>query len=107
MYVELKNINKTFGDYKASDSINFGNEVQKYRSSASEGVVENVAFRGDNIELHIRVNNNIIVAKRGLEEKTIAVGEKVDVFLYRVFVTANNQVHLLENQSLNDDSVVI
>lgn len=26
MYVELKNINKTFGDYKASDNVNFGIE---------------------------------------------------------------------------------
>ena len=24
MYVELKNINKTFGDYKASDNVSFG-----------------------------------------------------------------------------------
>ena len=27
MYVELKNINKTFGDYKASDNVNFGIEI--------------------------------------------------------------------------------
>lgn len=26
MYVEIKNINKTFGDYKASDNVNFGIE---------------------------------------------------------------------------------
>lgn len=83
------------------------NEVQKFGSSASEGIVEGVSFRGDNIELRVKVNDNIIVAKRGLEEKSIAVGEKVDVFLYRIFVTAGEQVHLLENQSLNDDSVFI
>ena len=29
MYVELKNINKTFGDYKASDNVNFGIEKGK------------------------------------------------------------------------------
>ena len=29
MYIELKNINKTFGDYKASDDVTFGIEKGK------------------------------------------------------------------------------
>ena len=29
MYVELKNINKTFAEYKASDNVNFGSEKGK------------------------------------------------------------------------------
>ena len=29
MYVELKNINKTYGDYKASSDVNFGIEKGK------------------------------------------------------------------------------
>lgn len=29
MYVELKNINKVFGDYKASNNVNFGIEKGK------------------------------------------------------------------------------
>ena len=29
MYVELKNINKNYGDYKASDDVNFGIERGK------------------------------------------------------------------------------
>lgn len=29
MYVELKNINKTFGNYKASDNVNFSIEQGK------------------------------------------------------------------------------
>ncbi len=28
MYVELKDINKTFGDYKASDHVSFGIEKE-------------------------------------------------------------------------------
>ena len=28
MYVELKDINKTFGDYKASDHVSFGIEEE-------------------------------------------------------------------------------
>ena len=37
MYVELKDINKTFGDYKASDHVSFGIEKGKTdRSSRTE-----------------------------------------------------------------------
>ena len=60
-------------------------EIQKYKSSAAEGIVERVAFRGSNIEVSVRVNGVVITAKRGLEEKKIEAGEKVDVFLYRIF----------------------
>ena len=64
------------------------NEVQKYRSSASKGVVEHVSFRGDKMELRVRVNDTVLLAKRDLEENRIFVGETVDVFLYRIFVTS-------------------
>lgn len=83
------------------------NEVQRFGTSASEGVVERVSFRGDSLELLVNVNDNQIIAKRGLEEKSIAVGEKVDVFIYRLFVTVGEKAMLLENLSLVDDSVFI
>ena len=83
------------------------NEVQRFGPSASEGVVARGSFRGDSVELLVNVNDNQIIAKRGLEEKSIAVGEKVDVFIYRLFVTVGEKAMLLENQSLVDDSVFI
>lgn len=83
------------------------NEVRRFGPSASEGIVERVSFRGDSLELLVNVNDNQIIAKRGLEEKSIAVGEKVDVFIYRLFVTVGEKAMLLENQSLVDDSVFI
>lgn len=82
-------------------------EVQKYGSSASQGVVERVSFRGDWIELEVRVNGDLLIAKRDLEEPGVSVGETVDVFLYRIFVIAGEKCYLLENQSLQDDSVFI
>ncbi len=53
------------------------NEVQRFGPSASEGVVERVSFRGDSLELLVNVNDNQIIAKRGLEEKSIAVGKRL------------------------------
>lgn len=82
-------------------------EVQKYKSSSEEGIVEKVSFRGDNIELRIRVNDTVITAKRRLEEPEIKEGEQVDVFIYRIFVTVGDKAYLIENSSLKEDPVVI
>lgn len=82
-------------------------EVQKYKSSASRGVVERVSFRGDNIELRVRVGDAVITARRGLDEKTVQIGEIVDVFLYRMLLTKGNEAYLVENDSLQEDSLVI
>jgi sulfate transport system ATP-binding protein len=82
-------------------------EVQKYGSSAAEGVVERTAFRGNNIELTVRVGDTVLTARRGLDENIISVGENVDVFLYRMFVTSGDKAYLLENKALDEDSIVI
>lgn len=88
-------------------SVRKKDEVQKFKSSASEGIVERVAFRGDRIELRIRVNNSMLTAHRRLEELPVEVGEAVNVFLYRIFVTVGDQACLVENRSMKDDSVFI
>lgn len=82
-------------------------EFQKYKTSASEGVIERVAFRGNTLEITVRSNGSIFTARRGLDEPAVAVGEKVDVFIYRIFVTVDNKSYLLENKSLEEDSVFI
>lgn len=83
------------------------NEFQKFKSSASEGVVERVAFRGSNIEISVRVNDVLLNARRGFDEQNVSVGENVDVFVYRMFVTSGDKAYLLENKALNEDSVFI
>lgn len=88
-------------------SVTKKNEIQKYKSSAVEGTVEKVLFKGDNMELTIRICDTIITAKRGLQEEAIHEGEKVDVFVYRLFVTAGDKAYQLENNSLKEDSMVI
>ena len=83
------------------------NEEEIYKTSSTEGIVENVSFRGDNIELKIRANGSLLTAKRRLEESPIEVGEKVNVFIYRLFVTSGEKTYLLENKALQDNSVII
>lgn len=83
------------------------NEVQKYKSSASHGVTKNVLFRGDSIEVVVDVDGTELKARRGLDEQAIEVGEEVDVFLYRIFVTLGDKAYLLDNKSISEDSLVI
>ena len=83
------------------------NEVQKYKRSASHGVTKNVLFRGDSIEVVVDVDGTELKARRGLDEQAIEVGEEVDVFLYRIFVTVGDKAYLLDNKSISEDSLVI
>ena len=83
------------------------NEVQKFKNSAEEGVVTDVAFRGSGIEITVLVNGETLTAHRSFDEAAIAVGEKVDVFIYRLFVTVGENAFLLENKSLREPVVVI
>lgn len=83
------------------------NEVQKYKSSASHGVAKNVLFRGDSIEVVVDVDGTELKARRGLDEQAVEVGEEVDVFLYRIFVTVGDKAYLLDNKSISEDSLVI
>ena len=83
------------------------NEVQKFKNSAEEGVVTDVAFRGSGIEITALVNGETLTARRSFDEAAIAVGEKVDVFIYRLFVTVGENAFLLENKSLSEPVVVI
>ena len=82
-------------------------EVEKFRSSVSQGVVERVSFRGDNLELQIRVNNSVVTARRSLEKADVREGEIVNVFLYRIFALRGDTVQLIENEAVRDDSVII
>ena len=83
------------------------NEDQKYKSSATEGVVERVAFRGSSLELKVRVGNTTLSARRSLDEEPVREGEVVDVFVQRIFVTKGNEAVLLHNTAMVEDWLVI
>ncbi len=82
-------------------------EVEKFRTSVSQGVVERVSFRGDNLELQVRVNNSVVTARRSLEKADVREGEIVNVFLYRIFALKGDSVQLIENEAVRDDFVII
>lgn len=82
-------------------------EVQKFRSSALECTVKRRSFRGSYIEYTVDCCGSVLVARRSLDEPTLEIGEIADVFIYRIFVTKGDEVHLLNNNVLREESVVI
>ena len=49
----------------------------------------------------------MFTARRGLDESIISAGEKVNVFIYRMFVTSGDKAYLLENKALQENSIII
>ena len=83
------------------------NEPFRQKASVSVGEVVKTAFRGNNIEVTVKCDGGVINGVRGLEETAVYHGEKVNVFLYRLFVTKGDNAFILENKSLTEESVVI
>ncbi|MBR1781717.1 MAG: ABC transporter ATP-binding protein [Oscillospiraceae bacterium] len=83
-----------------------GESVQ-FSRSAEEGVVEDIIFRGSNLEIRVRLHDNLISAIRSINDPFVEVGEVVDVFIYRLFVVDGDRVTMEYNQSLKRESVVI
>lgn len=83
------------------------NEPFRQKASVSVGKVVKTAFRGNNIEVTVKCDGGVINGVRGLEKPAVYHGEKVNVFLYRLFVTKGDNAFILENKSLTEESVVI
>lgn len=82
-------------------------EDLKYKSSAEEGRVEGIAFRGNNLEVKVRLKDMIITGNRGLDDELVSIGEKVDIFIYRLYAIEGENVILIENDALKEDSIYI
>ena len=82
-------------------------EYQKYKSSSVEGIVKDIQFRGDSFELTIDSQSSKLSVRRGLDEPPVEIGETVDVFIYRIFVTNGDSVRLLHNNAVREETVII
>lgn len=79
--------------YKQTESLS-------QREYVSEGIVTDVAFRGNVSEITAKVGNLEIRASRSLDEETIAVGEKVFLMVYRIYVYNDTEVLSIQNAGL-------
>ena len=80
-----------------------GEPVENPRTS-EKGVVEHVAFRGSEMEISVRVKGSLIIGKRRLEQPVVEEGEKVRVFIYRLFAVNDREAYVIENKGLKDSA---
>lgn len=111
-YYKLKGFEK--GDYKGaiirpefvesfkSDNIKF-KDVINY---SEEGVIEDISFRGNCLEVKLRVGDMILTTHRSLERRPIEIGERMHVIVYRMYAYDDERAYLLENSELEGKELV-
>ncbi|MBQ6370091.1 MAG: ABC transporter ATP-binding protein [Firmicutes bacterium] len=72
---------------------------------SNEGIVRDVVFRGDSVELIIEVNGERLMCRRSMERRPVSTGEKMRVLLYRVNVFDEEGAQVLANETLQDVDV--
>ena len=75
-------------------------ETLNYPVTTEKGVVERAAFRGNTIELQIRVKDTLLIANRELAKLPIQEGELVDVFIQAMYVIDGNKTFSVRNSVL-------
>ena len=82
-------------------------ENQRFVKSAEQGVVEDVIFRGSNLEIKTRIHDIVISSTRSINDSVLEPGEPVDVFIYRLIVVDGDKIVVQNNKSLKEESVFI
>lgn len=80
-------------------------KLDQYISAAETGVVKDVVFRGNCIDITVDINGIEVVGERSLEKDLVSVGETVHVLIYRLYVFDEAQTYLLENKEMQEQDV--
>ena len=82
-------------------------ENKQFAKTAETGVVEDVIFRGSNLEIKVKIRDVSLSALRSVNDPIVEIGEEVEVFIYRIIVLDDDKVTIVDNKSLTKESVVI
>ena len=86
-------------------TISKSGKLDQYISAAETGVVKDVVFRGNRIDITVDINGIEVVGERSLEKDLVSVGETVHVLIYRLYVFDEAQTYLLENKEMQEQDV--
>lgn len=80
-------------------------KLNQYVSAAETGVVTDVMFRGNRMDVTVDINGIRIVGERSLEKDMVSVGDTVHVLIYRLYIFDNAQTYLMENKEMQEQDV--
>lgn len=109
-YEVLKGFDKVVANSKAVVRPEFvkiskSGKLDQYMSAAEEGIVEDVIFKGNRLDVVVNINGISIVAERSLEKDAVEIGEKVSVLIYRLYIFDNDHTYLTENSYMQETDV--
>jgi len=81
-------------------------KLEQYQSAAEEGVVTDVVFRGNRVDVTVDIDGIQVVGERSLEKDFISVGEVVSVLIYRLYIFDTKKTYLMENQAMREQDDV-
>lgn len=80
-------------------------KLERFMSAAEEGIVEDVVFRGNRLDVTIDIHGIRIIGEWSFEKDSLQIGEKVSVLIYRMYVLSENRTYLCENKEMSVDDV--
>ena len=80
-------------------------KLERFMSAAEEGIVQDVVFRGNRLDVTIDIHGIRIIGEWSLEKDSLQIGEKVSVLIYRMYVLSENRTYLCENKEMSVDDV--
>ena len=109
-YDRLKGFDRIENAYKAVIRPEFikiskSGNLDRYQSAAEEGIVTDVVFRGNRMDITVNINGIEVVGERSLEKDLISVGEKVHVLIYRLYIFDEEKTYLMENSEMQEQDV--
>ena len=71
-------------------------------SAADRGIVESILFKGNNLEVTVRIQGILIMGYRTLEQEALSIGEEVVVLIHRLYVFDSKEAQVVENTLKTD-----
>ena len=87
----------------------FKDDNRKFRdiiNYSEEGVISDITFQGDHLEVTLDVKGIQLKTHRSLERRPVEIGEKMRVILYRLYECDEKNSHLLKNQNLIGHEII-
>lgn len=66
--------------------------------AAEKGIVKDIAFRGNNVQIDVQVGDVILNGYRSLEQEPLNIGEEVLVLIHRVYTFNEKKANVVENK---------
>ena len=86
-------------------SIHPQGSLHRYRSVVELGHIEHILFKGNRLEVTVRIGELVLVANHTIDGHAFKVGDAVDVLISRICIYDETDTYLVENEGMNTSSL--